>query len=76
MYGRGVFNFPTVGNASTGSLGANLAYNIAAGSIGADYRLTRSINLRAEYEYQRWMGFPPNGLTPTVASIGAAYHFH
>jgi hypothetical protein len=41
-----------------------------------DYRLTRSVNLRVEYEFQKWFGFPPNDLTPQVLGIGAAYRFH
>jgi opacity protein-like surface antigen len=72
LYGRGVFNYPKVGP----GLGANLAYNIAAVGGGMDYRLTRSVNLRADYEYQDWMGFMPHGLTPAMVEIGAAYRFH
>jgi hypothetical protein len=75
MYGRGVFNFPSLVT-PTGKLNANLAYNLGAVGVGADYRLRRSINLRAEYEFQDWMGFPPHGLTPAVLDFGAAYHFH
>ena len=76
MYGRGVFNFTPVGNQSTGKYGANVAFRLVAGSAGVDYRLRRSVTLRAGYEYQRWMGFLPDGLTPTMLEIGAAYHFH
>jgi opacity protein-like surface antigen len=68
MVGRGVFNF---------QYGiANLAYNMFAGGIGVDYKLKPYLNLRADYEYQHWMGFPPDGLTPQVLTFGAAYHFH
>ena len=59
-----------------GKLGANLAYNLGAAGVGVDYRLRRSINLRADYEFQNWLGFPPHGLTPTVLDFGVAYHFH
>jgi hypothetical protein len=76
MGGRGVFNYPAVGNQSTGRFGANLAYNIVAGGTGLDYRFSRSINFRADYEYQYWIGFQPHGLTPTLMNFGAAYHFH
>jgi opacity protein-like surface antigen len=80
MYGRGVFNYPLVPSLTPGgpSQGhaANLAYNIAAAGIGVDYRLTRSINVRVEYEFQKWFGFPPNDLSPQVLGIGAAYRFH
>jgi len=71
LYGRGVFNF-----ASYGVTIANLAYNMLTVGGGADYRLTRSVNLRADYEYQNWFGFPPHGLNPQVLTFGAAYHIH
>lgn len=67
MYGRGVFNFPF------GT--ANLAYNLFAGGGGVDVHLRPYLNVRADYEYQRWMSFPPNGLTPRVLTIGVAYRF-
>ncbi|WP_433966890.1 outer membrane beta-barrel protein [Tunturiibacter gelidiferens] len=80
MYGRGVFNYPIVPSLTPGGPpqgnAANLAYNIAAAGIGVDYRLLRSVNVRVEYEFQRWFGFPPNDLSPQVLGIGAAYRFH
>jgi opacity protein-like surface antigen len=72
LYGRGVFNYPKVGP----GLGANIAYNLVAFGGGADYSLTRFLTVRAGYEYQQWMGFPPHGLTPAMLEVGAAYHFH
>jgi opacity protein-like surface antigen len=76
MYGRGVFNYPPVfGDPKAGPI-ANLAYNIFAVGGGVDYHVLTGINLRAEYEYQQWLSFPPNGLTPRIFSIGAAYRFH
>jgi hypothetical protein len=75
LYGRGVFNFPSI-STPAGPLSANIAYNLVAGGVGVDYRLRRSINLRAQFEYQDWFGFPPNGLNPSLLSFGAAYHFH
>jgi hypothetical protein len=76
MIGRGVFNFPpSPANPAGGSV-ANLAYNMWAGGLGADYRIRPSIKLRVDYEFQRWAGFPPNGLSPGVFSLGVAYHFH
>src|ERR1700722_1597385 len=80
MYGRGVFNYPEVPSLIPGGPpqgnAANLAYNIAAAGVGVDYRLLRSVNVRVEYEFQKWFGFPPNDLTPQVLGIGAAYRFH
>ena len=67
MYGRGVFNFP--------QNEANLAYNLFTGGGGTDIRILPYLNVRADYEYQRWLSFPPNGLTPQIVTIGVAYHF-
>jgi Outer membrane protein beta-barrel domain len=70
MYGRGVFNF-----ADFGVTTANLAYNMLVGGVGVDYKALPWLYVRGDFEYQRWFGFPPNGLTPTIVTIGAAYHF-
>lgn len=70
LYGRGVFNFTYLGQTT-----ANLAYNLVAVGGGLDYKALRFLNLRGEYEYQHWFGFPPNGLTPSVVTVGAAYRF-
>src|SRR5271168_1716619 len=76
MYGRGVFNYPPVfGDPKIGPA-ANLAYNLGAIGAGVDYRVVPGINVRADYEYQKWPNFPPNGLSPWIFSIGAAYRFH
>ena len=76
MAGRGVFNFPPSPSDLSAGPAANLAYNIWAVGIGSDYSLRPSLNVRIDYEYQRWNGFPPNGLSPEVFSFGVAYHFH
>jgi Outer membrane protein beta-barrel domain len=68
MYGRGVYNF-------SNNI-ANVAYNIYTFGGGADFQVRRSINVRADYEYQNWMGFPLGTLHPSVVTIGVAYHFH
>jgi Outer membrane protein beta-barrel domain len=76
MYGRGVFNYPNLpGDPSPGPT-ANLAYNLAAIGVGLDYIVIPAMNVRAEYEYQSWFGFPPNGITPQALRIGVAYRFH
>jgi opacity protein-like surface antigen len=67
MYGRGVYNFH--------DSYANVAYNMYTFGGGLDYEVRRSINLRADYEFQTWMGFPTD-LHPSVVTIGVAYHFH
>ena len=68
MYGRGVYNF-------SNNL-ANIAYNIYTVGGGADLRVARSINVRADYEYQTWPGFPLATLHPSVITLGVAFHFH
>jgi len=70
LYGRGVFNFATYGTTT-----ANLAYTMFAGGAGLDYHVLPYLNVRGDFEYQHWMSFPPNGLSPTVITIGAAYRF-
>jgi len=70
LYGRGVFNF-----AYRGETTANLAYNMLGFGGGLDYKVLPYLNLRGDYEFQRWFGFPPNGLTPSVFTVGAAYRF-
>ena len=67
LIGRGVFNF------FDGD--ANLAYNMYGLGGGVDISVHRRINVRADYEYQIWSSFPPNGLTPSLVTIGVAYHF-
>lgn len=75
MYGRGVYNFK--GTDANGNVirVANLAYNQADVGAGVDIPVHERVNVRAEYEYQRWFGFPPNGLTPSMFTFGVAYHF-
>lgn len=68
MFGRGVYNFP--------HNEANIAYNIYTFGGGADLQVRRSLNVRVDYEYQTWMGFPIQDLHPSVISAGVAYHFH
>jgi opacity protein-like surface antigen len=65
-------------NAQVGQFaaGKSLAYNIGAAGVGVDYRLLYSVNVRVEYEFQKWFGFPPNDLSPQVLGIGASYRFH
>ena len=68
LYGRGVYNFP--------NSVANIAYNMYTFGGGADLAITRAINIRADYEYQTWLGFPLGHFNPNIVTIGVAYHFH
>lgn len=69
LYGRGVFNFPYNE--------ANLGYNMFVGGGGVDIAVTRHINVRGDFEYQRWLTGTglSNGLSPTLFTVGVAYHF-
>jgi len=67
LIGRGVYNF-------SGNI-ANIAYNLYTVGGGADFSLTPTINLRADYELQNWLNFPLATLRPNLFTIGAAYHF-
>lgn len=71
MYGRGVFNFP----AYPGYTHANLAYNLFAAGAGFDYKILSHLNARADFEYQRWFGFPESGLNPKLFTVGVGYQF-
>jgi hypothetical protein len=71
MYGRGVFNFPPLAD----GFRANLAYNLIAAGIGTDYKVRRYLYVRADWEYQEWLGFQNSSLSPSILTIGAAYHF-
>jgi hypothetical protein len=68
LYGRGVYNFQN--NI------ANVAYNMYVLGGGIDIPVRRSINVRGDYEYQNWMGFPLGTLHPSVVTVGVAFHFH
>lgn len=67
LYGRGVYNF-------SGNI-ANLAYNVYTFGGGTDFYLTPGLNLRADYEYQNWAGFPIATLHPGLITLGVAFHF-
>jgi hypothetical protein len=71
MYGRGVFNFPPLAD----GFRANLAYNLVAGGIGVDYKVLPFLYVRADGEYQHWFGFQNSSLSPSILTVGAAYHF-
>ena len=68
LYGRGVYNF------QNGV--ANVAYNMYTFGGGMDFLITNSLNVRADYEYQSWVGFPLGTLHPSVVMLGVAFHFH
>jgi hypothetical protein len=71
MYGRGVFNFPPLGD----GFRANIAYNLIAGGIGVDYKAKPWLYLRADWEYQHWFNFQSSSLSPSILTVGAAYRF-
>jgi len=70
LIGVGKLNFPY-------QIGYGTYFAMAPGG-GLDYRLSRRITLRAEYEYQIWPNAPgiagiPNDLKPNGFSAGVAY---
>ena len=67
MFGRGDFNYPFAAT--------DLAYNLFAAGLGADYKLRPSLSLRGDYEMQRWSGFSSPGLNPQLVTLGLAYRF-
>jgi hypothetical protein len=78
MYGRGVYNFPPYPNNPTGPARANLGYNLFALGGGVDLRVKSYLNLRADYEWQKWSSdqyLLTNGITPQLVTLGAAFHF-
>ena len=77
-YGKGLVGFghatapnpnQIVGGSTPGT------YFLFALGTGLDYSLTNKVNVRGDFEYQRWPSFPPHGLTPPLFTFGAAYRF-
>jgi hypothetical protein len=70
--GRGMFQF------EKGYFAADSTqyYTVVAGAGGVDYQFSHHFIGRAEFEYQDWVNFKPDQLTPYVATIGIAYRFH
>jgi len=82
LYGRGVVNFPAHQKLNPdGGLETyidNIGYNLVAFGGGLDYRLSKRINIRADFEYQHWFASDqelPAGLAPYLFTFGGAYHF-
>jgi len=60
-----------------GQVGAGTYFAYAPGG-GIDYRITRRVSTRVDYEYQVWPGFKGlntghTGLTPNGLSLGVSY---
>jgi opacity protein-like surface antigen len=80
LFGRGVYNYTQPYRSPTSNSinylpVANLAYNLVAAGAGVDYRLLRHVDLRGDWEYQRWFNFQGSSLSPNLLTVGAAYHF-
>ncbi|MBS1800740.1 MAG: outer membrane beta-barrel protein [Acidobacteria bacterium] len=55
---------------------ATYTYKIYSFGGGVDVRARSHLNIRAvDLEYQKWPGFPTNGITPLALTFGAAYAF-
>ncbi|QNI36293.1 outer membrane beta-barrel protein [Edaphobacter sp. 4G125] len=78
-YAKGLLGlgfFPTNYDKGSGKPNTNYHHKIYAFGGGVDYTVSRHFNVRAvDFEYQRWPGWKPDGLTPYVFTFGAAYHF-
>ncbi len=59
-------------NLPAGAQGTGTYFAYAPG-VAANFRVSRRVMARAEYEYQRWPSFGNGGLTPNGLSIGASY---
>lgn len=81
LFGRGVVNFRAHQLFVPGGLETyidNIGYNIVSFGGGLDYRITERINVRGDFEYQHFFAHDrelPDGLSPYLFTIGAAYHF-
>jgi hypothetical protein len=78
-YAKGLLGFGRfVTDYDPGSHRPNVSYTykIYAFGGGVDIPISKHVNIRAiDFEYQKWPGFEPNGLSPLVFSFGAAYRF-
>ena len=69
LFGLGRFHAPDAAS-QDGS------YGVLSLGGGIDYSINKKITLRlVDYEYQKWLNFPPRGLQPNVVTIGLAYRF-
>lgn len=71
LVGRGLFNTP-----GAQVRHQNGSYNMISYGGGIDFAFNRRITIRVvDFEYQKWLNFPPRDLQPNVVSFGAAYRF-
>jgi opacity protein-like surface antigen len=77
-YGKFLFGYGSVDFKSSIPTYSHDSRTIYAPAGGLDYRLTRSIWLRGDYEYQFWPNLlqANHYLSPNGFSIGASYDFH
>jgi len=72
LFGAGRFGFQQ-GSFAVPSTGTYFVYAFGG---GVEYKVTDHINIRGfDAEFQSWPGFPPNGLSPIVYTVGVAYVF-
>jgi hypothetical protein len=73
LAGIGVFTFQPVYVTSSSSSSSHKMYALGG---GLDVSVKRHWNIRAfDFEYQKWPGFGPNGITPYGITVGSAYVF-
>ena len=67
LAGLGRFHAP-------GAVGQNGSFGMISYGVGVDYTVDRRITFRLiDYEYQKWLNFPPRGLQPNVVTVGVAF---
>jgi hypothetical protein len=78
LYGKALFGIGRFQNQGTFATSPHYTstYGVYAFGGGLDVSLRKHLNLRiVDIEFQKWPGFEPNGLSPIVATFGAAYRF-
>jgi opacity protein-like surface antigen len=70
LFGTGSIVIQEVQDNPEGGAGTYFAYAVGG---GVDYRITRHLVARGDFEYQHWSYL--TGLTPSAFTVGAAYRF-
>ena len=76
-YGKFLFGFGSIDFTSSLPTYSHDTREFYDPGVGLDYRLTRTIWLRGDYQYQIWPDlFPGGALHPNGFTIGASYDFY
>jgi len=73
-YAKFIFGRATITNTENN---LSSSYNAYAFGGGAEYKISRKINIRAiDFELQKWPNFEPHTLSPIAITVGASYIIH